>query len=106
MPANSYHPPVLRGENVRITHDSQMDSRLEAGDDPADSLPMAPIFFVCLVFLGFLLMDMSHDMLLIPTRSLLNDQLPESQIDEVRSNFSSFSSYLNACQRLRVMFLF
>jgi len=39
------------------------------------------VFFIATIFIGFATADMCHDLLLMPARALLNDQLPDDQTD-------------------------
>ena len=48
--------------------------------------------FILLIFLGFATADMCHDLLLMPARALLNDQLPDEQTDQGNSSFALISS--------------
>ena len=47
-------------------------------------------YMIVLIFAGFATADMCHDLLLMPARALLNDQLPDEQTDEV-SHSSTFT---------------
>lgn len=51
---------------------------------------------IILVFIGFAIMDLSHDLLLMPARALLNDRLPDEQTDQGNSYFACISS-LGSC---------
>jgi hypothetical protein len=51
---------------------------------------------VIFVFVGFALMDLSHDLLLMPARALLNDRLPDEQTDQGNAYFACISS-LGSC---------
>ena len=48
--------------------------------------------FILLIFFGFASADMCHDLLLMPARALLNDQLPDEQTDQGNSSFALISS--------------
>ena len=55
------------------------------GDGPSLAL-------VLLIFAGFATADMCHDLLLMPARALLNDQLPDEQTDQGNASFALISS--------------
>ena len=59
---------------------------------PAYSEGGASTVLVGLIFLGFATADMCHDLMLMPARALLNDQLPDEQIDQGNSSFALISS--------------
>lgn len=62
-----------------------------------------PLVLVVIIFFGFGLCDMCHDLLLLPARALLNDQLPESQLRTGNRFFAAFSalgSILGMCMVL------
>ena len=65
---------------------------LEAIGLPAKTSDGASTYLIALVFLGFATADMCHDLLLMPARALLNDQLPDEQTDEGNSYFALISS--------------
>jgi solute carrier family 45 protein 1/2/4 len=46
-----------------------------------------------IVLSGCVLMELSNDLLTIPSRALLNDQLPESQLDQGNAWFATMSSF-------------
>lgn len=50
------------------------------------------LFQLLLIFIGFGLMDLSHDLLLMPARALLNDRLPDEQTDQGNAYFAAISS--------------
>ena len=50
------------------------------------------ILQIIFVFIGFAIMDLSHDLLLMPARALLNDRLPDEQTDNGNAYFASISS--------------
>jgi hypothetical protein len=50
------------------------------------------ILQVVIIFVGFATMDLSHDLLLMPARALLNDRLPDEQTDQGNAYFASISS--------------
>ena len=59
---------------------------------PAHSAGDASTVLVVLIFVGFATADMCHDLMLMPARALLNDQLPDEQTDEGNSSFALISS--------------
>ena len=50
------------------------------------------VYLITLIFAGFATADMCHDLLLMPARALLNDQLPDAQTDEGNAYFALISS--------------
>ena len=52
----------------------------------------ASAYLITVIFIGFATADMCHDLLLMPARALLNDQLPDNQTDEGNSYFALISS--------------
>ena len=51
-----------------------------------------PVHLIVIIFVGFGVADMSHDLMLLPSRSLLNDLLPESQLRMGNRMFATFTS--------------
>lgn len=50
------------------------------------------LLHIIVIFIGFACMDLCHDLLLMPARSLLNDRLPDEQTDQGNAYFASISS--------------
>ena len=67
-----------------------------------DGTPSASL--LGLIFSGCVLMELSNDLLTIPSRALLNDNLPEEQIDQGNAWFSAMNS-LGAVIGLTMCFL-
>ena len=56
---------------------------LQAIGLPAQTDDRPSFYLIVVIFIGFATADMCHDLLLMPARALLNDQLPDEQTDEV-----------------------
>ena len=48
----------------------------------------APSAQIVIIFVSFALMDLCHDLLLVPSRAFLNDQLSDAQLDVGNTIFS------------------
>ena len=59
---------------------------------PSQTDDRPSVYLVTLIFIGFATADMCHDLMLMPARALLNDQLPEDQTDEGNAYFALISS--------------
>ena len=73
---------------------------VEAFDDEA----RASITLLLLIFTGCVVMELSNDLLTIPSRALLNDNLPEAQLEQGNAWFSAMNS-LGAVIGLTMCFL-
>ena len=71
---------------------------------PFDDEAKASGTLLLLIFTGCVLMELSNDLLTIPSRALLNDNLPEEQIDQGNAWFSAMNS-LGAVIGLTMCFL-
>ena len=72
--------------------------------EPFDDESKASGTLLLLIFTGCVLMELSNDLLTIPSRALLNDNLPEEQIDQGNAWFSAMNS-LGAVIGLTMCFL-
>ena len=69
-----------------------------------DDQGRASTVLVVIIFLGFGIMDMSHDLLLMPARALLNDCVPDEQVDDGNAYFAIMSS-IGACLGLGLILI-
>lgn len=60
--------------------------------EPIDSDGKATIPLLIIVFTGCVLMELGNDLLTIPSRALLNDNLPEAQLEKGNAYFAAMNS--------------
>ena len=99
----AFHAGIIGGL-LMISFAPELHSLVFPSAEPFDAQSKANVSLLTVIFTGCVLMELSNDLLTIPSRALLNDNLPEAQVEQGNAWFSAVNS-LGAVIGLTMCFL-